>query len=242
MVANKLQRELKRGSAELLILALLEERQRHGYEIGQLIASRSKDMINFHMTSLYPTLYRLEDRGLIEGRWVERAGQRRRRYYKLTSTGRQTLASQRSVWDTFFVALNRVAKISRSMRGHGSSRTTPRAAHTVDDDIVEELAQHAAAIYESARAEGCETDEAERRVSDQIQAWVATPPLAAGRNVSRWSCHRRATQRFTAILGDVRYAWRLLSGSRRMRPCSWQPWHSAFPPRPFSAASPTVYC
>ena len=74
MVANKLERELKRGSAELLILALLEERQRHGYEIGQLIASRSEGQINFHVTSLYPTLYRLEDRGLIEGRWIERAG------------------------------------------------------------------------------------------------------------------------------------------------------------------------
>jgi PadR family transcriptional regulator len=80
MAANKLERELKRGSAELLILALLEERQRHGYDIGQLIASRSKGAIYFHITSLYPTLYRLEDGGFIEGRWVERAGQRRRRY------------------------------------------------------------------------------------------------------------------------------------------------------------------
>ncbi len=111
MVAHKLERELKRGSAELLILALLEERQRHGYEIGQLIASRSGGAISFHITSLYPTLYRLEDRGLIDGRWVERAGQRRRRYYKLTRTGRRTLVNQRGVWDTFFVALNRVAKI-----------------------------------------------------------------------------------------------------------------------------------
>ena len=106
-----LARELKRGSAELLILALLEERQRHGYEIGQLIASRSQGAINFHITSLYPTLYRLEDRGLIEGRWVERAGQRRRRYYRLTKAGRKTLASQRSVWENFFDALNRVARI-----------------------------------------------------------------------------------------------------------------------------------
>ena len=111
MGINKLARELKRGSAELLILALLEERQRHGYEIGQLIASRSGGEINFHVTSLYPTLYRLEDRGLIEGRWVEREGQRRRRYYKLTRSGRATLASQRGVWDNFFSALNRVARI-----------------------------------------------------------------------------------------------------------------------------------
>jgi transcriptional regulator len=109
---HTLHNELKRGSAELLVLALLEERQRHGYEIGQLIVRRSDGAINFHITSLYPTLYRLEDRGLIEGRWVERAGQRRRRYYKLTRAGRQTLARQRSTWDNFFSALNRVARIS----------------------------------------------------------------------------------------------------------------------------------
>ena len=111
MAANTLERELKRGSAELLILALLEERRRHGYEIGQLIAQRSDGAISFHVTSLYPTLYRLEDRGLIEGRWVERAGQRRRRYYRLTPRGRKVLASQRDVWQTFVLALDRVAGI-----------------------------------------------------------------------------------------------------------------------------------
>jgi|ERR1051326_5974835 PadR family transcriptional regulator, regulatory protein PadR len=114
MASKKLERELKRGSAELLILALLEERQRHGYEIGQLIDARSRGTITFHVTSLYPTLYRLEDRGLVEGRWVERAGQRRRRYYKLTTAGRRTLASQRDVWQNFVAALNRVARITES--------------------------------------------------------------------------------------------------------------------------------
>ena len=114
MVANKLERELKRGSAELLILALLEERQRHGYEIGQLIASRSDGAISFHVTSLYPTLYRLEDRGLIEGRWVEKAGQRRRRYYRLTPGGRGTLVRQRSIWQNFAKAINRVAGIKHA--------------------------------------------------------------------------------------------------------------------------------
>src|SRR5215813_74875 len=99
--------KLKRGSAELLILALLEERQRHGYEIGQLIASRSEGAISFHITSLYPMLYRLEDADLIEGRWVERAGQRRRRYYKLTAAGRRVLERQRNTWERFFFALNR---------------------------------------------------------------------------------------------------------------------------------------
>ena len=103
--------ELKRGSTELLILALLEERPRHGYEIARLIDERSDGAITFHVASLYPTLYRLEDRGLIEGRWVERAGQRRRRYYRLTPPGRRCLASQRTAWDSFFLALNRVARV-----------------------------------------------------------------------------------------------------------------------------------
>ena len=111
MGTSFLERELKRGSAELLILALLEQRQRHGYEIGRLIDERSDGAISFHTASLYPTLYRLEDRGLIEGRWVEKAGQRRRRYYRLTPEGRKILASQRNVWQTFFVALDRVAGI-----------------------------------------------------------------------------------------------------------------------------------
>jgi DNA-binding PadR family transcriptional regulator len=111
MVANALSRELKRGSTELLILALLDERPRHGYEIARLIDERSDGAITFHVASLYPTLYRLEDRTLIEGRWVERAGQRRRRCYRLTAGGRKVLASQRNVWEQFFLALSRVARI-----------------------------------------------------------------------------------------------------------------------------------
>jgi len=111
MGTTLLERELKRGSTEVLILALLDERQRHGYDISRLIEERSGGAITFHTASLYPTLYRLEDRGLIEGRWVERAGQRRRRYYRLTAAGRKALAQQRSVWDTFFIALDRVARI-----------------------------------------------------------------------------------------------------------------------------------
>jgi transcriptional regulator len=111
MGINALSRELKRGSTELLILALLEERDRHGYEIARLIVDRSNGEIAFHAASLYPTLYRMEGKDLIDGRWVEKAGQRRRRYYRLTSLGKKTLASQRTVWEHFFDALNRVARI-----------------------------------------------------------------------------------------------------------------------------------
>jgi DNA-binding PadR family transcriptional regulator len=111
MGAADLARELKRGSTELLILALLEEAPRHGYELAQLIETRSCGDISFHAASLYPTLYRMEGKGLVEGRWVEKAGQRRRRYYRLTKAGGAMLASQRSTWDTFVVALDRVARI-----------------------------------------------------------------------------------------------------------------------------------
>ena len=104
-------RELRKGSAEVLILALLEERDRHGYEIAKLIDDRSGGAIRFHVASLYPTLYRLERRGLIQGRWVERAGVRRRRFYRLTSDGQKTLDAQRRSWNAFFSALNRVARI-----------------------------------------------------------------------------------------------------------------------------------
>lgn len=112
MGVTSLERELKRGSAELLILALLEEQERHGYQIGQLISERSEGVITFHATSLYPTLYRLESKGLIEGRWVEKTGTRRRRYYRLTPGGRGVLAKQRQVWETFSAALTRVAGAS----------------------------------------------------------------------------------------------------------------------------------
>jgi PadR family transcriptional regulator, regulatory protein PadR len=107
-----LERELKRGSTEILILSLLEERERHGYELARQIDERSQGAISFHAASLYPTLYRMEDKGLIEGRWVEKSGQRRRRCYRLTKAGARALASQRTVWDGFYQALNRVARIT----------------------------------------------------------------------------------------------------------------------------------
>ena len=106
-----MERELKRGSAELLILALLEDRERHGYDVGKQIEQRSDGTISFHVTSLYPTLYRLEDRKLIEGRWVEKAGQRRRRYYRVTAAGRKVLAAQRSTWKNFLMGLDRIARV-----------------------------------------------------------------------------------------------------------------------------------
>src|ERR1044072_10024239 len=103
-----LARELKKGSAELLILSLVEERPRHGYDIGNLIEQRSGGVLRFNVASLYPLLYRLERRGWIQGRWVEQPGQRRRRYYKLTAAGKKVLAAQRNTWREFVEAIGRI--------------------------------------------------------------------------------------------------------------------------------------
>ena len=104
-----LDRELKKGSAELLILSLLEDQPRHGYDLAKLIDARSGGVLTFRAASLYPLLYRLEKRGWIHGRWIEKAGQRRRRYYRLTPAGTQMLASQRGTWREFVAAINRIA-------------------------------------------------------------------------------------------------------------------------------------
>jgi transcriptional regulator len=103
--------ELKKGSAEFLVLSLLEAEPRHGYELQKLIESRSKGVISFHVASLYPLLYRLEDRGWIVGRWVEKAGERRRRFYRLTAAGSEALAAQRDSWREFVAAINRVSGV-----------------------------------------------------------------------------------------------------------------------------------
>ncbi len=104
----------KKGSAELLVLAQLEGRPRHGYEIGVEIERRSEGAVSFQIASLYPVLYRLERKGLITGQWVERAGQRRRRYYKLTPAGRKILAEQRRDWSAFLTALQRAAGLEHA--------------------------------------------------------------------------------------------------------------------------------
>lgn len=106
--------EMKKGSAELMILALVEQQPRHGYDLGKLIESRSRGVLRLHVASLYPLLYRLEKRGWIDGRWVEKAGQRRRRYYRLTPAGRKVLAAQRRTWQAFIEAVGWVAGVQHA--------------------------------------------------------------------------------------------------------------------------------
>ena len=112
--ARSLDRELKRGAAELLILSLLEARPRHGYELSKLIHVRSGGALTFHIDSLYPLLYRLEERGWITGTWVEKPDERRRRFYKVPAAGRRVLAQQRRTWAAFVEAVRLVTGDERA--------------------------------------------------------------------------------------------------------------------------------
>lgn len=114
MPPNSPDQEWKKGSAELLVLSLLEDQPRHGYDIAKLIQIRSQGVLRFHVTSLYPLLYRLEDRGWIDSRWVEKPEQRRRRYYNLTPEGRKVLRSQRKSWKEFVAAMGRVTGVEHA--------------------------------------------------------------------------------------------------------------------------------
>jgi PadR family transcriptional regulator PadR len=114
MEKQSLNDELKKGSAELLILAILESRPRHGYEISKQIESQSGGVIRFHVATFYPLLYRMEKRGLLQGQWVEKPNQRRRRYYKLTRAGRKLLTQQRGIWKEFAAAMNQVTELGNA--------------------------------------------------------------------------------------------------------------------------------
>jgi transcriptional regulator len=111
---SSVEHEWKKGSAELLILSLVEDQPRHGYDIGKLIERRSEGKLHFHVASLYPLLYRLENRGWIQGRWVEKPNQRRRRYYRLTGQGQKILAQQRRSWREFVEAVGRVTGVEHA--------------------------------------------------------------------------------------------------------------------------------
>ena len=109
-----LDRELKKGSAELIVLSIVEDHPRHGCEISKLIEARSRGLLSFHVASLYPLLYRLEERGWLQGRWVEKPGQRRRRFYSLTAEGRDTLLRQRETWKSFVEAMGLITGVEHA--------------------------------------------------------------------------------------------------------------------------------
>ena len=111
IVTPMLTDELKKGTTQLLILALLETQPRHGYELSKLLDQRSGGVVHVHAASLYPLLYRLEQDGLIEGRWVEKPGQRRRRFYQITAEGKRQLRAQRREWTEFVRAIGHLTGV-----------------------------------------------------------------------------------------------------------------------------------
>ena len=113
MGPKKVSSQIKRGSAELAVLALLAEATLHGYEIAKRIEQQTGGVLRFDVTSLYPVLYTMERRGWIGGTWEEANG-RRRRYYRITPKGRRHLAPLRQEWRDFFRALNRLAGVQHA--------------------------------------------------------------------------------------------------------------------------------
>jgi PadR family transcriptional regulator len=104
-------KELKKGSTDFMILSLLEDGPRHGYEIGKLIETRSEGVLKLHAASLYPILYRLESKRLVQGAWERKAGGRKRRFYRLTAAGRKLLSRERGSWRAFVAAIDKVARV-----------------------------------------------------------------------------------------------------------------------------------
>jgi PadR family transcriptional regulator PadR len=114
IVTAKLEREMKKGAAELMVLSIVGGGAKHGYEIAKLIETSSGGQLKFHVASLYPLLYRLEERGWLQGRWVEKAGQRRRRFYSLTKEGQRVLARQRDTWKSFVNAMDLITGVDHA--------------------------------------------------------------------------------------------------------------------------------
>ncbi len=106
--------ELKKGSTELIVLSLLVDRARHGYEIRKMVEQRSRGVVKLNVASLYPLLYRMETRRWIHGRWVEKRGERRRRFYRITPQGLEALAAQRDTWREFALAINRIIELDHA--------------------------------------------------------------------------------------------------------------------------------
>ncbi len=227
--------ELKKGSTEMLVLSLLESQPRHGYEIGKLIESRSGGRLTFALPTLYPTLLRLENRGWIKGRWVEKAGQRERCFYRLTSEGRRVLAEQQDNWRAYVAAVNEVMGTVTVRDWQAFVRShfkLPNLAPEREARIVRELAAQLEDFYREAIAGGSSEAEADAHACRQIRDWdrMAQDVWMADRRNARPSYERIIEPRlerlsqpqarptatgggllmFANIVRDTRYAIRQL--------------------------------
>ena len=221
MAADPIIREWKKGSAELLLLSLIEAVPRHGYEIGKLIDQRSEGTLTFHAASLYPLLYRLETRGWVQGKWVEKSGQRRRRYYQLTAQGRKVLAAQRRSWQSFIEAMSRVtgAEMPDWKTLILSQLEVLNLPPTREAEIAEELAQHAEDRYGELRVNGVSEAEAKRLTFEEITGHkLLTNELKNTEQTDSADGLLPGIQGkgnlFTGLAQDLRYSVRTLRNSR----------------------------
>lgn len=98
--------DLLQGTLDLLVLKTLHGGALHGWAISKRIRDSSRGVLDVHQGSLYPALYRLRDRGLIEGEWGISPEGRRARFYRLTREGRRALEDERRSWEDFTAAVN----------------------------------------------------------------------------------------------------------------------------------------
>ncbi len=113
-MSKRIRSKIARGSAELAILALLDEQPLYGFEISRRIDERTQGALRFTLASLYPMLYGLEKRKWIAGKWQSNEAGRDRRYYSLTPAGKKQLAPLRQEWRGFFQALDQLAGVSHA--------------------------------------------------------------------------------------------------------------------------------
>ena len=98
--------ELMKGSADSLLLYVMEQQPMYGYQIIKELERKSQGYFKFREGTLYPALHRLERAGLIQGKWEMLPSGRQRRYYYITDKGRQVLAEKMSEWEDFLTAMN----------------------------------------------------------------------------------------------------------------------------------------
>lgn len=103
---------IKKGTAELAILSVLESGPLHGYELSRRIEAQTGGALSFSLAALYPMLYRMEQRRWVLGAWETGPNRRRRRCYRLTPSGKRKLSPLRSEWSELFTALRLLRKAS----------------------------------------------------------------------------------------------------------------------------------
>jgi transcriptional regulator len=104
----RFQRELLKGTTETLILAVLRDAPSHGYELIERLRERSAGVFELGEGTLYPLLYKLEDKGLISGKWESGSGQRRKRVYRITPRGRKQLSRRSQEWKSLVQGMSLV--------------------------------------------------------------------------------------------------------------------------------------